>query len=173
MILGYLTGGLLVLVVIPCVLYLLTLLAEIAIKVPALQNDTVRWILIGILLVCGLVFGISSIVYQNIVGAGGPLEISDIEISPKTQNLVTTGPYRYSRNPMLFGTMLIYLSLALTINSLSAVMVVILFILFMLMVVVRKEETRLRKDFGEFYDLYCQRTSRFIPWPPKKTVNSV
>ena len=42
------------------------------------------------------------------------------------------------------------------------------FTLFMVFVVVmllqvRSEEKRLRKDFGEEYEAYCQRTGRF--WP--------
>jgi len=167
MILGYMVGGLLVLVIMPGILLSLTLLANLFFRIELLQNDLLRGFLVGFLLVAGFAFGISSIVYQNIVGKGGPLEVSDIEISPKTQNLVTSGPYKFSRNPMLFGTLLVYLALALIINSLTTVFLVLLLLRFMLTMVVKKEEERLRKDFGESYIQYCRRTPRFFPWKPK------
>jgi protein-S-isoprenylcysteine O-methyltransferase Ste14 len=44
---------------------------------------------------------------------------------------------------MLFGTFLIYLAVAVLINSLNAIFLVILFIIFMLVVVVKEEEKRL------------------------------
>jgi len=99
-----------------------------------------------------------------VVGKGGPLEISNIEISPKTKNLVVTGPYKYTRNPMLFGTFLIYLAVAVFINSLNAIIPVILFIILMLVMVVKKEELRLTRDFGDKYLEYRRKTSLIIPW---------
>jgi protein-S-isoprenylcysteine O-methyltransferase Ste14 len=167
MTLGYMAGGLLVLVIMPGILYSLTLLIDLLFRITILPNDLIRGFLVGFLLVIGFAFGISSIVYQNVVGKGGPLEISDIEISPKTKHLVTSGPYKYSRNPMLFGTLLIYLAFALIINSLTTLLLILILFLFMLTVVVKMEEERLRKDFGDSYDQYCRRTSRFLPWKPK------
>jgi protein-S-isoprenylcysteine O-methyltransferase Ste14 len=58
---------------------------------------------------------------QNVIGKGGPVEIGNIEISPKTENLAVSGPYKNTRNPMLFGTFLVYLAFALFINSITSV----------------------------------------------------
>ena len=69
---------------------------------------------------------------------------------------------------MLFGTFLIYIALALFINSLTAIILVALFAAFMLMVVVKMEEARLLKDFGEQYNQYRRKTSKIIPWFPEK-----
>ena len=96
------------------------------------------------------------------------MEISNIEISPKTKYLVVSGPYRFTRNPMLFGTLLIYFAIALMINSITAVILLVLFAVVMLTVVVKKEEERLLKDFGDQYREYRKRTSMIIPWFPKK-----
>jgi len=167
MTLGYILGGLLVLILIPSVIYSLTILTDLIYKIDLVQNITIQWIIVLLLLVIGFSFGFSSIIYQNIIGKGGPLEISNIEISPKTKNLVVSGPYRYTRNPMLFGTFLIYLAFATWINSLNAILLVILFIVFMLSVVVRNEEKRLLKDFGNQYEEYRRKTSLFIPWFPR------
>ncbi len=168
MIRGYVFGGLLVLVIFPSLIWTVTALADYVLRIPITGNSSLRWIIVIFLLVSGFAFRITSIVYQNIVGKGGPLEISNIEISPKTRNLVITGPYRYCRNPMLFGTFLIYFALALVINSLTAVILVALLAAFMLMVVVKLEEARLLKDFGEQYRQYRRKTSKIIPWFPER-----
>ena len=111
MILGYLAGGLLVIVLVPSIFYIITSLFDRVYRIEIIQNTIIRWIIIIILLVIGLIFGIWSVIIQNTIGQGGPVEIGNIEISPKTKNLVITGPYKYTRNPMLFGTLLIYLAL--------------------------------------------------------------
>ena len=114
MILGYLAGGLLVIVLVPSIFYIITSLFDRVYRIEIIQNTIIRWIIIIILLVIGLIFGIWSVIIQNTIGQGGPVEIGNIEISPKTKNLVITGPYKYTRNPMLFGTLLIYLALVYT-----------------------------------------------------------
>jgi len=168
MILGYIIGGLLVFIIVPSIIYSVTALLDNVFRINIIQNHMLQWIISSLLLLTGLVFGISSIVYQNVVGKGGPLEISYIEISPKTKNLVTSGPYRFTRNPMLFGTFLIYCALALIINSITAVFLVILFAVFMLTFVIKKEEERLLQDFGNQYEQYRDKTPLIFPWISKK-----
>jgi len=168
MIIGYVIGGMIVIVLIPSIIYLITTLMDNIYRIEIIQDRTLKWSVAAVLMIVGLSFGISSIVYQNVIGKGGPLEISNIEISPKTQFLVVSGPYRFTRNPMLFGTFGIYFALALMINSITAVFLVVLFAAVMLSVVVKKEEERLLKDFGDQYREYRKRTSMIIPWFPKK-----
>ncbi len=100
------------------------------------------------------------------------MQIADLEISPKTQNLVVTGPYRYTRNPMLFGACMFYYAVAIYLNSIIAFMLVTLFMIFMLIFVKLSEEPRLRKDFGSEYEEYCRTVSMFVPWPRKRPENS-
>lgn len=168
MLLGYIVGGLLVLVLVPSIIYIITSLFDNVYRLEILRNPTIKWITIIILLVPGLIFGIWSIIIQNTVGEGGPVELGSIEISPKTRNLVVSGPYRYTRNPMLFGAFLIYLAFALFINSIAAVVIVCAIFVFMLTVVVKMEEKRLLKDFGSQYEEYRQKVSMFIPWFQRK-----
>ena len=101
-------------------------------------------------------------------GKGGPVEIGNIEISPKTKNLVVSGPYKNTRNPMLFGAFLIYLAFTLFINSLTSLVIVCAIFVFMLTVVVKMEEKRLLKDFGDQYEEYRKKVSKFIPWSQRK-----
>ena len=168
MILGYIVGGLLVIVLVPSIIYIITSLFDNIYRLEIIQNSIIKWIIIIILLVMGLIYGIWSVIIQNTVGQGGPVEIGNIEISPKTKNLVVSGPYKNTRNPMLFGTFLLYLAFALFINSITSVVLVSAIFVFMLTVVVKMEEKRLLKDFGNQYEEYRNKVSMFIPWFQRK-----
>lgn len=168
MIVGYIVGGLLVIVLVPSIIYIITSLCDKVYRIEIIQNTLIRWIVIIILLVIGLTYGIGSVVIQNTIGQGGPVEIGNIEISPKTKNLVVSGPYKYTRNPMLFGTLLIYLALSFFINSITSVLLVSVIFVFMLTGVVKMEEGRLLKDFGNQYEGYRKTVSMFIPWLQRK-----
>lgn len=79
-----------------------------------------------------------------------------------TKQLVVSGLYRYSRNPMYVGVMLILIGEAIYFQSVElwvySLLVFIAFNIFARVV----EEPRLRKDFGAEYDLYCQKVRRWI-----------
>lgn len=167
-IIGYILGGLLVWFVFPYGIYSAAKYLDTILGSELIKNEPLRMILICILFLSGISFGIWSIVVQNTVGKGGPLQIGNVDISPRTQNLVVSGPYKYSRNPMLFGACLAYFAFAIYLNSLSAVIIVGLFMTFMLTFVKLSEEKRLLKDFGESYEEYREKVSMFIPWIPKK-----
>lgn len=168
MVLGYMIGGLLVIGLVPSIIFIITSLLDNLFKLEIIGNSTIRWIIIIILLVIGFIYGIWSIIIQNTIGKGGPLEIGNMEISPKTENLVVSGPYKNTRNPMLFGTFSMYLAFALYINSITSLVLVGAFFVFMLTVVVKMEEKRLLKDFGNQYEEYRKKVSMFIPWFQRK-----
>ena len=165
---GYLIGGSLFLIGIPCGLYLVSRSFDHLIGIQLIPISGLRLTLAVILLLFGLLFAFWSIVVQNMVGKGGPLEVVNIEVSPKTQNLVVTGPYRYTRNPMLFGACVFYYAVAIYLNSVIAIAIVTLFMTFMLIFVKLTEERRLLKDFGSDYEEYRQRVSMFVPWMQKQ-----
>jgi protein-S-isoprenylcysteine O-methyltransferase Ste14 len=168
MIVGYITGGLMVIGLMPSIIYIITLLLDKVYRLEIFHNSLIKWIIIILLLIIGIIYGIWSIMIQNNIGKGGPVEIGNIEISPKTENLVVSGPYKNTRNPMLFGTFLIYLAFALSINSITSVILVGAIFVFMLTVVVKLEEKRLLKDFGNQYEEYRKKVSKFIPWFQRK-----
>ena len=165
---GYLIGGSLFLIGIPWGLYQVSRSFDHLTGIQLIPNYGLRLTIAVILLLFGLSFAFWSGVIQNSVGQGGPLEVANIEVSPKTQNLVVTGPYRYTRNPMLFGACVYYYAIAIFLNSVSAIAVVTLFMTFMLIFVKLTEEPRLLKDFGSDYEEYRQRVSMFIPWRQKQ-----
>ena len=76
--------------------------------------------------------------------------------------LVTTGPYRFTRNPMYAGMTAIYFGLAL----LTAIAWPILFLPIVLFalgrLVIRREERYLASEFGEEYERYRRPVRRWI-----------
>ncbi len=167
-IVGYVIGGLLVLVLIPRGLCRASRAFDHLTGRQLIPSTGLRFALAISLALFGLLFGLWSVVVQNTIGRGGPLEVAGLAVSPKTQNLVVTGPYRYTRNPMLFGACVYYYAIAIYLNSVIAVAIVTLLITFMLIFVKLTEERRLLKDFGNEYEEYRQRVSMFVPWLPKR-----
>jgi protein-S-isoprenylcysteine O-methyltransferase Ste14 len=79
-------------------------------------------------------------------------------------HVVTTGPYRYARNPMLTGVFLVLFGIGFSINSLSSVLVFTpLYIAFNIWELRSIEEPELVRRLGEEYVEYRERTPMFIP----------
>jgi protein-S-isoprenylcysteine O-methyltransferase Ste14 len=168
-VLGYILGGALALIAVPGGLYWASRCFDNLINIQLIVAPALRAILSLLLLATGAIFALWSIIIQNVVGQGGPLEVGPLQVSPKTKNLVVTGPYRYTRNPMLFGAFNIYYSIAIYLNSPAALILASLLLFFMLSVEVKAEEKRLSRDFGEAYEDYRRRVSAFFPWFRKRS----
>lgn len=162
-IIGYLIGGLLVLILIPLGLYRASRAYNHVTGMQLIPIASLRVTVAVILSFFGLLFGVWSNVLLNRIGKGGPLEVAGVEVSPKTETLVVTGPYKYTRNPMLFGTCMLYYAEAVYLNSVIAAALATLFMIFMLVFVKLVEEPRLLKDFGSDYEQYRRQVSMFIP----------
>ncbi|MEN8207776.1 MAG: methyltransferase [Candidatus Fermentibacteria bacterium] len=127
-------------------------------------------LLIGIssfLLFLGLFFVIWSNILLVFKGKGGPTEGLGISISPKTKNLVIKGPYRFTRNPMVFGMLSIYSSIVLFLNSLIGLIVVVVIATVAIIYLKISEERRLLKDFGDEFVQYRQNVSMIVPFPKR------
>jgi protein-S-isoprenylcysteine O-methyltransferase Ste14 len=83
------------------------------------------------------------------------------EVAPRTKHLMTDGPYKISRNPMLSGTYLYYIGVLIALWTGWALLVFAI-IATVMMLQVRSEEKRLEADFGQEYLDYKKRTGRFI-----------
>ena len=76
--------------------------------------------------------------------------------------LVTSGAFRYSRNPMYLGMALIQFGAACLLGSVSGLIVTPLFMLIIQMRFIRDEERMMREVFGEEYERYCARVRRWL-----------
>ena len=79
------------------------------------------------------------------------------------RKLVITGPYRYSRNPMITGALLLLLAEALLFHSWPIATWMILFFVGNAIYFPLVEEKGLEKKFGDEYLKYKARVPRWIP----------
>jgi protein-S-isoprenylcysteine O-methyltransferase Ste14 len=122
-------------------------------------------LLIGI---AGITFMLWSNIYLFFVGKGGPADGFGVAVSPRTKRLVTSGPYRYTRNPMAFGALSFYLALALFLNSAICIALVSILSSGAYLYLRWIEEKRLLKDFGDTYEQYRKTVSILVPLPARK-----
>ena len=76
--------------------------------------------------------------------------------------IVTSGPFRYSRNPLYIALTLLYLGLTLAFNTLWGIIVLVPLLIVMHRGVVLREERYLEKKFGESYRQYRSRVRRYV-----------
>ena len=152
---GYVLGGIVFVGVLPIVMWLASGMPELAVHIGALRASAT-----GVLVVGGLSLSVWTIVYMKTRGKGNPLDAFGKEIGPRTQHLMTDGPYRLNRNPMLTGTLCYLAGFVVWFWTWQALLVWGIFFVIMF-VQVLTEEHRLKRDFGEEYEAYCKRTRRF------------
>ena len=152
---GYVLGGVLFVGVLPTIMWLASGMPNLAVHI-----GMWRALGTGILILGGLSLSIWTIAYMKTRGKGNPMDAFGKEIGPRTQHLMTDGPYRLNRNPMLTGTLLYLAGFIGWLWTWQALLVGGIFFVIMF-VQVLTEEHRLRRDFGEEYDAYCKRTRRF------------
>jgi protein-S-isoprenylcysteine O-methyltransferase Ste14 len=114
-----------------------------------------------VLMFLGLALSIWSIVYMKKVGEGNPFDAYNHELAPRTKHLMTDGPYRFSRNPMLLGVYIYYIGVIIWLLKCWP-LVVFAFIVVLLTLQVRSEEKRLEADFGEDYRVYREKVPRYL-----------
>ena len=81
----------------------------------------------------------------------------DIRIKKPTNALVSSGPFRFSRNPMYVGLTLLYLSISLILNTAWPLAFLPGALLLMHFGVIKREEAYLEVLFGQDYRLYRTR----------------
>ena len=154
-VLGYFLGFAIFIAGIPALMWLVS-------GWPAFWDlPTGRMYLSALIAVAGLSLSVWSIVYMKRVGEGNPFDAMGHEVAPRTRHLMTDGPYKLSRNPMLSGTYLYYTGIVVALWSWWALLVFAV-VASLMMLQVRSEEKRLEADFGDEYLEYKKRTGRFI-----------
>ena len=154
-VLGYLLGFSIFIIGIPALMWWVA-------GMPTFSDIPVGRIYLGALVgLGGLTTSIWSIIYMKRVGKGNPFDAMGHEVAPRTRHLMTEGPYRVSRNPMLSGTYLYYIGVLIALWGGWSLLVFII-VAGLMTLQVRSEERRLEADFGDDYLEYKKRTGRFI-----------
>ena len=152
---GYVLGGVMFVALLPTVMWLVSGMPNMAVHIGAW-----RALGTGVLIIGGLSLSIWTIVYMKTRGKGNPMDAFGKEIGSRTQHLMTDGPYRINRNPMLTGTLTYLAGWIIWLWTWQAALVWGIFFVIMFIQVLT-EEKRLRNDFGEEYEDYCKHTRRF------------
>lgn len=80
----------------------------------------------------------------------------------KVSSLVTSGIYRYSRNPMYLGLVLILLGWAFYLSHFLSFVLLPVFILYMTRFQIQPEEQMMARKFGKTYQAYLNKVRRWI-----------
>jgi protein-S-isoprenylcysteine O-methyltransferase Ste14 len=112
---------------------------------------------LGILLA---VAGISFAVWGRNIFAAAGTEI--MPTSPSNKKLVTSGPFRFSRNPMYLGLVLVTLGIAFYAGTLPFYAVPVLLFLLCNFVFIPFEEAKMQRQFNAQYTDYRSRVRRWV-----------
>jgi protein-S-isoprenylcysteine O-methyltransferase Ste14 len=115
----------------------------------------VRWILGGLLLLAGLTLLASFNTLFN---------RHDTAVEPwkPTTAIVTTGPYRFTRNPAYLGMALVYVGIALLASALWVLLPLPVVLAVIDNGVIKREERYLERKFGDEYVAYRRGVRRWI-----------
>jgi len=130
---------------------------------PNTLADSILIVLVGTLFtLCGTALAIWTIFLFKTIGQGTP----NPKLPPKV--FVVSGPYRFSRNPMALGGLLILLGEAAIYYSPSLLGLAILYGVIIYFNAMFIEEPELIDRFGDPYTDYLKRVPRFFPNPWKR-----
>lgn len=110
--------------------------------------------------------GIVLIVAGFILGAGSALFFRKLGTNPRpgarATQVVTSGPFRFTRNPMYIALTTMLIGVAILLGSFSPLAVIPVFFLLVRNLFVLKEEKLMEQWFGESYLEYKKRTPRWL-----------
>ena len=110
-----------------------------------------------ILLFFGLVLAVWTMILFHTTGKG--------TLSPRahTKKLVTKGPYKYVRNPMIIGVLSVLTAEALILNTILIFYWAVIFFIINCIYFKLFEEKQLAKNFGDEYIEYKKNVPMWIP----------
>jgi protein-S-isoprenylcysteine O-methyltransferase Ste14 len=156
-----LCAGILFALFIPAAIYKLGTRLDSLFHLRKISFGKAHLLLGGIFTVIGVFFAWWSIISQLTKARGTPIPLMP------TQKLLINGPFRICRNPMTFGTILLYLGIGIFVESFSSIILVCLIAVLLLTYIRLVEERELELRFGQAYVEYKVCTPfifpRFLP----------
>lgn len=80
----------------------------------------------------------------------------------KASQLVVSGLYKYSRNPMYLGLLVLLTGWGLHLSHPVAFLLLPVFVIYITIFQIKPEEKALQRKFGAAYESYCQKVRRWI-----------
>jgi protein-S-isoprenylcysteine O-methyltransferase Ste14 len=123
---------------------------------PGLQLLPVPWTLLGILPLAGGLVA-STLAEKQFHTAG-----TTVKPFIQATSLITDGFFRYSRNPMYLGFILVLVGIGTIMGSLTPWLVIPIFIVLIHARFIRIEEQMMQDTFGDAWREYTRKTRRWI-----------
>ncbi len=152
-----LVGGTIFVFLIPYLLIVVFPILDEKFGFPPLQLEPWNVILGALMAIAGFYFAFRTVYSQFSRASGTPLPVM------ATQKLLVDGVYQYCRNPMVFGTLLAYLGIAIVAGSIFSILAVLIFGGLLLTYVKKVEERELEARFGQEYIDYKKQTPFLFP----------
>ena len=92
----------------------------------------------------------------------GKIGLRDREPMQKPSNLVLVGPYRFTRNPIYLGNLLMLLGLVIVWSSIVTAFFFILVYIVFRYIFIKREEIILEEEFGDEYRDFKKRVKRWF-----------
>jgi hypothetical protein len=89
----------------------------------------------------------------------------------KGEELATSGPYAYARNPLYLGSALLAGGFAVAGRSWPSAIILAVYFVLVYAAVMRREEEELRAHYGAAFDDYAARVPLFLPRPKSRTTS--
>ena len=81
----------------------------------------------------------------------------------KEHGIVSSGAYRFVRNPLYLGVFLIWLGAAIAFQSFPVLLIAVFYVIPTYLLYIRSEEAMLLQEFGDEYQRYRDRVGRIFP----------
>jgi protein-S-isoprenylcysteine O-methyltransferase Ste14 len=131
------------------------LAAERLVPLPFLPDDMPKaWAGVAVL-ASGLALGAWAIATLRRAG-------THVQTTQPTTTIVTSGPYRFTRNPIYVGMLAVLIGLAIALNTAWLLVALAAFFLVIRFGVIAREEAYLERKFGEVYRSYKSRVRRWL-----------
>ncbi len=111
---------------------------------------------------CGMVLSLAG--FSIMIWSWGLFKKKNVALCPKarTTSLILSGPYRFTRNPMYLGFVLMLAGLALIVGTPPFYLSMVTFFMIINFVFCPYEEKKLAEAFGAAYALYMCRVRRWL-----------
>jgi len=116
----------------------------------------------GLALTTGLVFMGIGLLLAVLAANRFRLAGTPVPVDRPVTALVTVGPYRFTRNPIYIGLILIYFGLSIVLTSFWMLVLLVPMLVILQRRVIEREEAYLETKFGEPYRKYKERVPRWL-----------
>jgi len=140
----------------------------------ALAGALIMWVIATQLAAWQVIFPLQNVLGYALIALGLAMDIvallafskAKTSVTPlapeKASQLVTSGLYRITRNPMYLGLLLILTGIAVLLGSPVNILVLVGFVAYITQFQIKPEEERLEQMFGEDFRTFKQRVRRWL-----------